>query len=179
MTSYLTPEQYNELLTEIDQGEVSLVISRNLARQFFFNVGNRNIRNLTGVSMPGKKAVVVALLFISLALAAFCLALVVREFGWGAIIGVPIVGIFWTVLAGFTTEMGSYLSSTLLTAACAVTAWFLPFEYGITFLFFSLSMYCYLLTHLMAETFLLQLLHTSYDAYDMLCEQIDLEHHER
>lgn len=177
MAEYLTPEQYEKLLSDLKDGEASLLVSRNLARQFFFNVGHRNIRDLTGVSMTGRKATVVTLLFLSLGLAALCLALVVREFGWWAMIGVPMVGIFWTVFAGFTTEMGNYLTTCAWMTASVIITWFLPPEYSITLLTFAASMFSYQLAHLIAETFLLQLLQSSYDAYDMLCEQIELEHH--
>ncbi len=177
MAGYLTPEQYQDLLKEIEQGQSSLSVSRNLARQFFFNVGNRNIRDLTGVSMRGRKTTVVALLFLALGLAALCLGLVVREFGWWATIGVPMVGIFWTVLAGFSTEMGGYLSNLLWLVGSALAAYFLPQEFSLTLVTFALSMFTYQMAHLIAETFLLQLIHTSYDAYDMLCEQIELEQH--
>jgi len=177
MAEYLTPEEYKTLLSDIGNGDASLLVSRNLARQFFFNVGNRNIRDLTGISMTGRKTAVVALLFLSLGLAALCLALVVREFGWWAMIGGPLVGIFWTVFAGFTTEMGNYLTTFAWMTAAVIIGWFLPPEYRITLLTFAASMFTYQLAHLIAETFLLQLLQSSYDAYDMLCEQIELEHH--
>ncbi|MBO6555244.1 MAG: hypothetical protein JJ934_01235 [Pseudomonadales bacterium] len=104
MAGYLTPEQYQDLLKEVEQGQSSLGVSRNLARQFFSNVGHRNIRDMTGISMRGRKTTVVALLFFALGLAALCLGLI-------------------------------------------------------------------------AETFLLQLIHTTYNANDMLCEQIELEQH--
>lgn len=177
MASCLTPEEYKQLQSDIASGTAELIVSRSFSRQFFFNVGNRNIRDLTGVSMAGRKTIVVALLMISLALAALCLGLVILEFGQWAIVGVPMVGIFWTVLAGFSTEMGGYLSNTLILVSSAVAAWFLPYEYGVTLLFFAISMYCFLIAHLIAETFMKQLLRTSFDAYDMLCEQIDIEHH--
>lgn len=177
MASCLTTEEYEKLQTDLDEGNAEIIVSRNFSRQFFFNVGNRNIQNLTGESMVGRKSVVVGLLLFSLALAALCLALVVREFGSWATVGVPLVGIFWTVLAGFSTEMGSFVSHTLIMASSAVAAWFLPQEYAVTLIVFGFSMYCFLLAHLIAEVFMKQLLRTSFDAYDMLCEQIDIEHH--
>lgn len=35
MAEYLTPEQYEKLLSDLKDGEASLLVSRNLARQFF------------------------------------------------------------------------------------------------------------------------------------------------
>ena len=48
--------------------------------------------------------VAVAVILLLVALASF-----IRDFGWGAAIAAPLVGIFWTVLAGFTSA-GSYMS---------------------------------------------------------------------
>ncbi len=176
MASCLTQEQYQDLQAKIARGQARVVVTRSLARQFFFNVANRNVRDLTGQSMRWPKFVVVALLIISVMMALTCFGLVISNFGWWATLGVPLVGIFWTVLAGFTTEMGSVSSTSAMVAAALMLSPMLPGDYSEPFVLFAGSLFSYRLAHFLAEYFFVGLIKRSFDAYDMLCEQIDIEH---
>ncbi len=126
-----------------------------------------------GVSSRRKLLVLVSLAA-SLILITACLALVVKDFGWGATFAVPIIGIFWTVIVGFTTESGSVLLSTLLFVPCLILAYFLPEAYSELFGIFATSVYSYRISHIIAQRFLTTLVSSSYNAYNMLEEQIKI-----
>ena len=174
MAEYLSREEFAELQSRLSAGAARISVTRSMARHFFINVGNRSIRDLTGVSMRGQKSLVFMLLLIAFAIIAFCLFLTFEEFGWLAMFAVPLTGIFWTVIAGFTTEFGSALISTLLFIPCLVLAYFLPESYRWLFASFVTSIYFYRMAHIVAQHFLTMFVSTSYDAYEMLCEHIEV-----
>ena len=172
MANHLSEQEFADLVQEISRGEKSLSVTRSLSRQFYMNVGTRNVRDLTSHSITGSKLLVLSLLVTSLVLLLACLGLLVNEFRWGALIAVPFAGIFWTVIAGFTTELGSWLSSTVILIVVLAVTYFLPTSYVIPVLLFTTSLYLYRLAHMIAQSFLLKLVTNSYDAYDMLCELV-------
>ncbi len=172
MAKHLSEQEFEELVTHVADGTSSLSVTRALARQFFTHVGNRNVVDLTGRSVLGRKFVVLGLLLISLLLIVISLGLIIRDFGWAALFAVPLTGIFWTVLAGFTTELGSLLSSTVILIAVLAISYFLPMSYMLPVVLFAVSLFLYRLAHMLAQYFLLQLVVSSYDAYDMLSEHI-------
>ena len=174
MAACLTEDEYKSLITEITGGTARLSVSRALARQFFLRVGNRNVRDLTGQSVIGQKLVVFCLLAAAVSLVIACFFLLAGVYGFIALFAIPLVGIFWTVVAGFTTEYGTVTASTLVCGACLGATFLLPQAYQMPLAAFLLSVYCYRLAHIAAQMFLLQLLMTSFSAYDMLCEQIDV-----
>ena len=114
MANHLSEQEFADLVEEISRGEKSLNVTRSLSRHFYLHVGTRNVRDLTNESVIGSKILILGLLITSVALMLGCLGLLVNEFRWGALIAVPFAGIFWTVIAGFTTELGSWLSSTVI-----------------------------------------------------------------
>lgn len=172
MAALLSESEFADLRGKIADGRASVTATRSLARQFFTHVGNRNVVDVTGQSVLGRKLIVLSLLFVSLLLILGCLGLIIREFGWVALFAVPLTGTFWTVLAGFTTELGSWLSSTLLLITVLVVSYFLPVVYILPVVLFTLSLYLYRIGHILAQSFLLQLVTSSYDAYDMLAEHL-------
>jgi hypothetical protein len=174
MAEYLSKDEYKVLQSDLSVGAATLFVTRSMARQFFINVTHRNVRNLTGVSVVGEKILVLAALTSALILFIACLALAIKEFGWGATFVVPLIGIFWTVIVGFTTDSGSMLVSTLLFVPCLVIAYFLPGGYVWLFGLFVTSVYSYRIAHIIAQNFLITLLSSSYAAYNMLEEQIKI-----
>jgi hypothetical protein len=172
MAEYLTKEEYKVLQSDLSTSAATLFVTRSLARQFFLNVTYRNVRNLTGISVLGAKFQVLASLVTALILIIACLALAVNEFGWGATFAAPLIGIFWTVIVGFTTESGSLLLSTLLFIPCLLLAYYLPETYAGLVGIFVTSVYSYRISHILAQRFLTTLVSSSYDAYNMLEEQI-------
>lgn len=174
MAEYLTKDEYEVLQSDLSKGVARLFVTRSLARQFFINITNRNVRNQTGVSVLDKKIQVLALLITAFILITASLVLSAKEFGWAAAFAIPLIGIFWTVIVGFTTESGSLLLSSMLLIPCLLLSYFLPEAYGWIFGNFVASIYCYRTAHIMAQKFLITLISSSYSAYEMLDEQIEV-----
>jgi hypothetical protein len=174
MAEYLTKDEYKVLQSDLSTGVAKLFVTRSMARHFFINVTNRNIRDLTGASVLVDKLQVFALLVTALVLITACLVLTAKEFGWAAMFAVPLIGVFWTIIVGFTTESGSMVLSTVLFIPCLLLTYFLPGPYGWIFGDFIVSIYCYRVAHILAQYFLVTLISSSYDAYDMLNEQIEV-----
>ncbi len=172
MAECLTKDAYKILQPDLSTGVARLFVTRSLARQFFIKVTHRSVMALTGESIFGQKLQVLALLATALILITSCLVLVTKEFGWAAILAAPLIGIFWTIIVGFTTESGSMLLSTLLFILCLLLTYFLPVAYAWLFGNFVASIYCYRVSHIIAQNSLITLISSSYDAYNMLDEQI-------
>ena len=174
MARHLTPEEFTDLQSELDEGASRLHFTRSFSRRFFTNVGLRSVKEHTGLSILPEKTLVIALLVMSLLLLIACLADIYVRFGWLSLFVLPLVGIFWTVLAGFTTEMGSWLSSTASLLVVLFICFWLPRDYAEPAAMFATSVYLYRLGHILAFRFLSRLIARSYDAYDMLYEQIEV-----
>jgi hypothetical protein len=174
MAEYLSKDEYKALQSDLSSGSARIHVTRSMARQFFINVTNRNVRDLTGITVLGQKLLVLALLATALILIITCLVLTALEFGSAAMFAIPLIGIFWTIIVGLTTDSGSMLLSTLLLTPCILLAYYLPVEYVWLFGNFIASIYCYRVAHILAQNFLVKLVSSSYDAYDMLDEQIVL-----
>lgn len=174
MADLLDAEQYAQLQADVAAGIKHLTVTRSLARQFYFNVSHREVRNLTGRSQIAQKTLVLVLLAISVMLIVTSLGLVFSDFGWAGLFAVPLVGIFWTILAGLTTELGGVIISTVILVIVLGVSLLLPGSYQQPVIAFSLSVFAYRLSHLLAQQFLIRLVTSSYDAYDMLCEQIEV-----
>lgn len=178
MAGYLSGQEYQALLEEVKQGSASLHITRHTAREFFLRVTSKEVSETLGYSVFPQKATVLSLLLLSVLLILTCLALIVMDQGWLAMVSVPLVGIFWTILAGFTTELGSTVSSTVILAFVLGFVWFLPASYQQPVILFALSIYIYRMGHVLAQFFLLRIVTASYRAWDMLAEHIDIRRHE-
>jgi hypothetical protein len=174
MAEHLSKDEHKVLQSELTSGSARIHVTRSMARQFFFNVTNQNVSSQTGVSVLGQKLLVLTLLATALILIITCLILTALEFGSAAVFAAPLVGIFWTVIVGLTTDSGSIRLSTLLSIPCLLLAYYLPGEYVWLFGNFIASIYCYRVAHILAQNFLVTLVSSSYHAYDMLDEQIVL-----
>ena len=157
MADFLTQEEHAELVREIDAGSSNILVSRSMSRQFFINVGRRNVRDLTGISVILEKIIVLGLLAASIVLLIACLAFVITDFGWGALLAVPLIGIFWTILVGFTGEMGSWTSTIVIYLFVMLFSPLLGQSYGFAIMLFASSLAAYRVSHLAATHFLYRL----------------------
>lgn len=175
MRRYLTREQFDGMQARLDSGRASLTVSRRVSRQFFTRVSNASIRATTGRSVLWQKCAIWAGLIASLALLVWCMAAVIYYFGWFAAVAVPIVGIFWTVIAGLTGDKGScWYSNAGLVVGLGLALMMVP-AYAIPLALFTLSLWIHRTTYWIAQIWLTALVTTSFGAYDMLVEHIDLE----
>ena len=172
MNSYLTEEEYTALRSRIESGDVSISIPRGVARQFFTHVSNTSIKGITDTSMFWPKYLV----WLQIAFSALCLLgavyFIIRSFGYWSTIAVPLIGIFWVILAGLHYENGSWAGITVLLAASFVPIYYMAESYSFPACLFVLSVWSYRTTYILAQTQLTSLVKESYAAFDMLVAHI-------
>ena len=178
MANFLNQDEFSLLAKDVSEGHATLNVTRSLARQFFMNVGGRNVRDLTGRSVLLQKLTVFGLLLSSVILVLSSLGLLVAKLHWGALIAVPLTGIFWTILAGFTTELGSITSTIAIFVIVVMIAPYTGATYNMSIILFAGSLLSYRLAHMTAQYFLIRLILGSFHAYEMLSDHIVINRHE-
>ncbi len=172
MTTHLSADEFAGLQQEFREGRSAISIPRAVARRFFTHVAASAIRTTTGQGAFLKKTVIWAgLLFSPLVLGACCL-LVAWEFEWIATLVIPIIGIFWTIFAGYTSNIGRWQPATLLVAAAVANLYVMPPDLSRPLLLFILSLWIHRITYILAEHWLTGLVEKSFSAYEMLEEHI-------
>jgi len=174
MQDFLDEQAYRALQSRLQTGEVGLLIPRQVARSFFLRTPNAAIRQATGRSALRTKlliwiGVITAPLLFVLAAAHF-----IQNTGWAAAILVPLLGIFWTILAGLTGDKGTFLQGTLAMILGLVATALMPTEYGVPIGLISLSLWIHRNVYFVAEFFLLGIVSQSFPAFDMLIEHIEI-----
>jgi len=172
---HLTKIEHQELQDKISNGERSLSIPRNVARQFYAKVSNKAIMTTTGDSAIVDKSLVITGLILSPIFLGLCLLHVIYEFGWWATISAPLIGLFWAVLTGLTNEEGEWYIATVLTGFAIAAAILEPNGYTIPLATFVVSIWVNRVTYIVAERQLVSLVSSSYAAYDMLADHIEIE----
>ncbi len=172
MTNYLTESEHDILRAQISAGDASIQISKEVARQFFTHVSNSSVQSTLGESITFKKLVIYAGIFLPIALLVATLGAILYLFGWGAAIGIPLTGAFWTIVAGLAGARGSWVHDAVGLAAGMGIAVVIPPEYSIPLAMFTTSLIMYRLNYLLAQVWLERLVARSFVAYDMLVEHI-------
>ncbi|MEX2489238.1 MAG: hypothetical protein WD356_06865 [Pseudomonadales bacterium] len=175
MTDFLNEQEFTQLQQDIAAGKARLSIPRSVSRQFFLRVDNKSIKATTGESALGKKLLVWLGTIVAPLLFALCAVIIILEAGVMAALAVPLVGIIWTVLAGFTSETGDWPSATSAVALTLIVYLFAQQAYTLALFFFALSLWLHRMTYILAEYFLSQIVASSFPAYDMLVDHIKLE----
>jgi hypothetical protein len=174
MKPYLTASEFAELQHKISQGTASLTLPRGVARQFFTHVTNSAIHTTTGNGALIPKAVVwIGILLAPLMLVVCCMA-VALAFGWAAAVAIPLIGVFWTVFAGFTNENGSWQSLTIILVLATANVYFMEHAYSVPLLLFVASLWVHRMTYVAAHTMLTAMISRSFGAYDMLSEHVEI-----
>ena len=177
MTEHMDEAAYAELQSALEAGTAQLGIPRARARHFFTHVSSTEVAETTGKSNLAEKSLVLITLICAIALGVFCCIVIARDFGTTALLAIPLAGIFWTVIAGFTTEMGG-TGATLVAGACVIVmVLLLPSGYQIVAASFTGSLLLYRIAHLLAAWLLLRLIASSYPAFDMLHQHITIDRH--
>lgn len=175
MSDYLSAQQFANLHDSIINGKASLTVPRATARQFFTRVSNRDVKGKTGLSVWGKKLAIWVGVMLSPALLLVCFANVGLAFGWAACLAIPIIGIFWTIFAGYTSEHGSWLSLLVIVVLTAANMVAMEPAYSLSLFLFTLSLWVHRLTYVAAQAFLVNIITDSFSAYDMLAEHVAIE----
>jgi hypothetical protein len=175
MNRYLNEEEFEGLRRRIEAGKASVSIPRGISRQFFTRVDNASIRSTTGRSLIAQKLVIWTGITVSAALLVVCCAAVIFYFGWFASLGVPLVGMFWTVIAGLTGDQGTWLHGAIGLVVGLCLAAILEIGYGVPLALFVVSLWLHRSNYGLAQRWLTQLISTSYGAFDMLVEHIEID----
>ncbi len=176
MKKFLSEEEFNELRPQLLANHVKLHVSKSISRQFFMRVSNASIIETTGESMKLQKVVVWSGFVFSLLLALTSLVFIILEFGWGAALAAPLVGIMWTILAGFTSDLGTWIHSVVALALALALAWALPMPYAVPLVMLTISIVVLRSVNEAAQYWTIMLVSRSFPAYDMMVEHIVLEY---
>jgi|TARA_B110000240_G_C13389161_1_gene405999 hypothetical protein len=175
MSDYLSVEQFADAQANIAQGSATLTVPRATARQFFTRVSNRDIKGKTGQTVWGKKLVIWTGIILSPILLLSCFTNVGFAFGWAACLAIPMIGIFWTIFAGYTNEHGSWQSLLVILVITAANMAMMEPAYSLSLFLFTLSLWVHRLTYVAAQAFLVNIVTDSFSAYDMLAEHVVIE----
>ena len=175
MKKYLSKEQFDQVRRRIEAGDASLTIPRRVARQFFTHVNNASIKSIAGRSLLGQKFAIWAGVFAAPALLVVCIWALVLYFDWFAALAAPLAGTFWTIIAGLTGDKGEWWYGAVGLAAGLALAAILEEAYAVPVALMVVSLFVHRVTYRVAQVWLIDLVSTSYGAYDMLVEHIDLD----
>ena len=169
MKEPLTREAWETLMQDVENGRADVYLPRNFSRHFFTHVPTSSIRSVTGNRHLGAKLLVLSCLVAGVATGFGSLYVIAVTFESLAFLAVPLVGILWTVIAGFTTEMGAGLKITIPGFIVVVAlASFIPPPYRDALLMLITSLFLYRTAHLLAQHFLTGLVMASFPAWEMM-----------
>ena len=174
MTKHLSEDEFSVLVDSIAAGRSSLSISRSVARQFFTHVKHNEAQDLMKLSLLRQKCILYPMLLGSFILIPGCLVSIIANFGWAAFLALPLVCIFWTILAGVTTETGTVTSSTILYLVALAITLVTGDDYILPIALFASSLYLFRIAHILAEFFLVKIVMRSFPTYTMLVEHISI-----
>jgi len=175
MKKYLTEDEYLSFQQRLARGEARLTIARRVARQFFTHVENASIRSITGRSMALQKLVIRVGIALPYVLLLLCIGAIIMYFGWFAALGVPLAGMFWTVIAGLTGDKGTWAHGTVGLVVGLGLAAVIDVIYAIPVTLCVISLWLHRMTYILAQLWITRLVSNSFAAYDMLVEHIDIE----
>jgi len=102
MDKHLTAEAYEDLRQKILEAQGSLVILPEVAPHFFVKVSKSSIESTTRIKVTAEKLLIWS--DVNLALLLACFANAAQGFGWTSALAIPLIGIFWPILAGYKSE---------------------------------------------------------------------------
>ena len=174
MQNFINEQEYIDLLPRLQARQAHLVVPRQVARNFFLRTSNHAIKQATGQSALVSKLIIWIGVITAPLLFLIAAIYYIMDSGWAATVMVPLLGIFWTIIAGLTGDQGSFLQGTLAMIAGAVLAAILPTEYAIPLALIIVSLWVQRNIFFIAEYFLLHLIGQSFAAFDMLIEHIEI-----
>jgi hypothetical protein len=174
MTTHLSADEFAGLQQEFREGRSAISIPRAVARRFFTHVAASAIRTTTGQGTLLQKAAIWTGLLLSPLMLGTCCLLVAWEFGWLATLAIPVIGIFWTIFAGYTSNIGRWQPATVLLAVAVASLYVMPPDLSRPLLLFILSLWIHRVTYILAEQWLIRLVEKSFSAYEMLEEHISI-----
>ncbi|MFT5099492.1 MAG: hypothetical protein ACJAX5_003501 [Patiriisocius sp.] len=176
MTEYINESGFHQLKDDIRLGSVSVGIPRQVARQFFLRIHPQEVKQTTGKSIVVKKALIWLMNILSPVIFVLTLALVIIEYGaWEATLIVPIAGTCWTVIYGLTSDKGGWLIGTVPLVICSVPIITGSMNFLDPMFLFVLSIWLQRTSFLVSTSWLLDLVMSSFPAFEMLEQHLSIE----
>ena len=154
---------------------MDISLPRQVARQFFLRIRSAEVKRTTGKSIAIKKAAIWLMNVGSPITFVLSLILIILQYGpWEASLIVPIAGICWTIIYGLTSDQGGWLIGTipLLLSGIEVVD---SGQLGNPLFLFVLSIWLQRTSYLLATYWLLAIVMSSFDAFEMMEEHISIE----
>jgi hypothetical protein len=176
MSEYMSATEFERLQDDHRKGRVDVSIPHEVARQFFLRITSAEVEATTGRSIAFQKSLVwiasIASPFVFIACMVFFL---IEHSAWEASLILPIAGICWTVIYGLTSAQGGWLIGTIPLAIVAI-----PIATGSATLtdpifLFVLSIWLQRASYLMSAHWLMGIIMSHFEAFEMLEEHLQLE----
>jgi hypothetical protein len=174
MQHFINEAEFEALQPQLKAGTARISVPRAVARDFYLRVPNHSIRATAGQSELGTKFLVWVGIISAILLMLLCAAVIIWHFGWTAAFIVPLTGIFWTIVAGLTGDKGSFIRGTLALIPAGLLASLLPLNFAEPLVLLSCSLWIHRAVYLFAEWRLLKLVSSSFAAFDMLIEHLEI-----
>lgn len=172
MSEYKSESEFDDLRKAFKARQVDISLPRQVARQFFLRIQNQEVKQTTGKSIGWKKALILLMNIASPILFVVSLGLVAMNYGvWEASLIVPIAGICWTVIYGLTSDQGGWLIGTIPLVISAIPV-VESGQIADPFFLFVLSIWLQRTSYLVAAYWLLDIVMSSYNAFEMMEEHL-------
>ena len=176
MTEFISESEFETLRGNYQSGTVSVEMPRQVARQFFLRISPQDVKRTTGKSIVFKKALIWLMNISSPLIFIISMALVIKEYGTlEASLIVPIAGICWIVIYGLASDRGGWLIGTVPLAICFVPIVANNMTVMDPLFLFVLSIWLQRTSYLVATTWLLDIVMSSFEAFEMLEEHLSFE----
>lgn len=176
MTEFISKSEFETLRGNYRSGTASVEMPRQVARQFFLHINPQEVKRTTGKSILFKKALIWFMNISSPILFLISMALVIKEYGTlEASLIVPIAGICWTVIYGLASDRGGWLIGTIPLGICFVPIVANNMTFMDPLFLFVLSIWLQRTSYLVATSWLLNIVMSSFEAFEMLEEHLSFE----
>ena len=176
MPEYMSATEFERLQDDHRKGRVDVSMPREVARQFFLRITAAEVKATTGRSIGPQKLLVWAACITSPLIFLACMVFfVIEHSAWEASLILPIAGICWTVIYGLTSAQGGWVIGTVPLVIVTI-----PIAMGNAALtdpifLFVLSIWLQRASYLMSSTWLMSIIMSNFEAFEMMEEHLQLE----
>ncbi|MFT4799545.1 MAG: hypothetical protein ACJAXW_004236 [Candidatus Azotimanducaceae bacterium] len=176
MTEFINESEFETLRGNYRSGAISVEMPRQVARQFFLHISPQDVKRTTGKSILFKKTLIWLMNISSPILFIISMALVIKDHGaFEASLIVPIAGICWTVVYGLASDRGGWLIGTVPLVICVVSIMASNLTFMDPIFLFVLSIWLQRTSYLVATRWLLDIVMSSFEAFEMLEEHLSFD----
>jgi len=176
MTEFINEAEFDTLRENYRGGKVSVELPRQVARQFFLRINPQDVKRTTGKSILFKKVLIWLMNILSPIVFIVSMALVIKDHGaFEASLIVPIAGICWTVVYGLASDRGGWLIGTVPLVICLVPVATNNMNFLDPLFLFVLSIWLQRTSYLVATSWLLDIVMSSFEAFEMLEQHLSFD----